>query len=326
MGKGASALAISNNTHRYSTFSKLPPFVLARIQQFLALLLVAASTMWLFLFWEYSVPLALTGFVCGLFSFSALLAIQCTLMATINPRGANTGATFNQWVYAWLTETVVALKVFFWWQPFRSNAIANQLPVSTHGQPQRGVVFLHGFACNRGVWTLWLRILQSRGIAFSAINLEPVFGSIDDYTSRVERAIREITQSTGKPPLLVCHSMGGLAARAWLRASGGDDRVHRVVTIGSPHAGTLVPHLNLWGSLFVNGSQMRSGSQWLAELALHEPRERAARFTCFYSNCDNIVPAAAATLAGADNRFVAGVPHVALVFDQDVIHQTLSML
>jgi triacylglycerol lipase len=38
---------------------------------------------------------------------------------------------------------------------------------------------------------------------------------------------------------------------------------------------------------------------------------RASRFTCFYSHCDNIVfPPATATLPGADNRHIAGVPHV----------------
>eukprot|EP01035_Chromulina_nebulosa_P009829 gene9830-13259_t len=39
-------------------------------------------------------------------------------------------------------------------------------------------------------------------------------------------------------PVLLCHSMGGLAVRAWLRAHQADGRVHRVLTLGTPHGGT----------------------------------------------------------------------------------------
>jgi triacylglycerol lipase len=41
-----------------------------------------------------------------------------------------------------------------------------------------------------------------------------VFGGIDDYAPLIEQAVQQVTQATGRPPLLVCHSMGGLAARA----------------------------------------------------------------------------------------------------------------
>ncbi len=56
---------------------------------------------------------------------------------------------------------------------------------------------------------------------------------------------------------------------------------------------------------------MRQGSRWLQALAAREPAGRAARLTCFYSHCDNIVfPATVATLDGADNRHITGVAHV----------------
>ena len=56
---------------------------------------------------------------------------------------------------------------------------------------------------------------------------------------------------------------------------------------------------------------MRRASPWLRALAAREPAGRAARFTCFYSHCDNIVfPPATATLPGADNRHLPGVAHV----------------
>src|SRR5690606_3973960 len=111
----------------------------------------------------------------------------------------------------------------------------------------------------------------------------------------------------------------GLAARAWLRDFGGGDgaaaRVHRVLTLGTPHGGTWLGRF----SSAVNGRQMSLQGRWVQALARSEPASRASLFTCWYSNCDNIVfPASTAALAGADNRFVAGLAHVQMAFDPAV--------
>jgi hypothetical protein len=59
---------------------------------------------------------------------------------------------------------------------------------------------------------------------------------------------------------------------------------------------------------------MRVGSDWLARLAASEIPATRARFTCFWSHCDNIVfPTRSATLAGADNRHLPVTPHVQMV-------------
>ena len=56
---------------------------------------------------------------------------------------------------------------------------------------------------------------------------------------RLERAIEQIVEQTGQPRVsLVCHSMGGLVARCYIAGSGAN-RVDRLVTIGSPHGGSV---------------------------------------------------------------------------------------
>jgi len=48
-------------------------------------------------------------------------------------------------------------------------------------------------------------------------------------------------------------------------------------------------------------------------------------FTCWYSNCDNIVfPATTAALAGAEHRLVEGVAHVQMAFDPGVVAACLE--
>lgn len=114
-----------------------------------------------------------------------------------------------------------------------------------------------------------------------------------------------------------------MAARAWLRAYAADARVHRVLTLGTPHTGTWLARF----SHTENGRQMRMNSAWLQALKAQEPPGRAKLFVCWYSNCDNIVfPATVAALPGAQHRLVTGVAHVQMVLDPLVVQACLREL
>lgn len=221
---------------------------------------------------------------------------------------------------AWLDEVLTAWRVFGWWQPFR----AQTEPDITGASGRRGVVLVHGYFCNRGLWTPWLRLMRTRGLNCKAITLAPSFGDIDDMTSRLDAAIEALRLHTGHPPWVVAHSMGGLVLRAWMaRSPDADRRVHRLVTIATPHQGT-------WMARFArgaNGRQMRVGAPWLAELAQQETPARRARFVCFHGDADAIVfPEHHARLAGADNRRVPGVGHVGMVYRPEVMGWLLAEL
>ena len=76
-----------------------------------------------------------------------------------------------------------------------------------------------------------------------------------------------------------------------------------------------------------NAREMQLNSRWQQALVSQEPAQRHARFTCFYSHCDNIAfPASTATLPGADNRHVPGVAHVHLLFQSEVYNEVLRWL
>lgn len=297
----------------------------ARWQRWLVaahLLLIAGWMAW---FWERSPWLALAGVVAVPLLFRLGMAPQFLLMARVSRRDPAPRPRLAQLARAWWAESRWAGLVFGWWQPFRHSAVADWLPQRAAGAPgPRGVVLVHGFLCNRGFWTPWLPLLRARGHAFVAVTLEPAFGSIDDYCGAIDAAVRQVEQATGRAPVIVGHSMGGLAARAWLRAMpDGAARVHRVVTLGSPHGGT-------WpacGSRSTNGRQMRLDGPWVRALRAQEPAGRAAGFVCWYSNCDNVVyPPATAMLDGADNRFIEGVAHVEMAFHPRVVHACLELL
>jgi triacylglycerol lipase len=245
--------------------------------------------------------------------YLAIMALEFVLAASVHGDDPAPRPTVAQRVRAWWNECTTSPRVFCWEQPFRADAVPDHLPAGATG---RGLVLVHGFVCNRGFWNRWMPQLVARDIPFVAVNLEPVFGPIGGYAPIIEAAVQRVTVATGHAPVVVAHSMGGLAVRAWLAQGGGD--AHHVITIGSPHRGT-------WTARFSrshNAREMRGGSDLLAFIEAHETPAVRARFTNFYSHCDNIVfPPSTAVIPGAENRHVTGMAHVELadhpaVFDE----------
>ena len=291
---------------------------LARLQQAVVLGLVVAAALWAVHWWSGHRVLAVVGAASILVLHAVVLGLEFVLLALASDGDPTPRPRAIEMVRAWWRESVQGVRVFGWRQPFAWTRMPDRL----QGAPgATGLVFVHGFVCNRGFWTPWLERAAAQGHPYIAINLEPVFGPIDAYAPLIEDAVARVTSATGRAPVLVCHSMGGLAARAWLRNRQGASPVAHVVTIGTPHAGTWLARF----SRVANGRQMRMGGQWLRDLAA-ATAPVAGRFTCWYTNCDNIVfPPSTATLPGADNRLVRGAAHVDLAFRQDVMEHTFAL-
>ncbi len=277
--------------------------------------------------WPYSPTWAVLAALLGCLAVPLTVGVECAMLYAVNrgdtarqlaqkigvlePPVASAAATLRAgWHEAWL-----CWRVFGWRQAFKWDSQPNFAPEQASGAA--GVVFIHGFFCNRGLWLAQLCALRERGVACMALNLEPIFGGIDDYASAIDEAVSAMTQRTGRPPILVCHSMGGLAARAWLRTTHAS-RVATVITIGTPHHGT-------WAARFShakNGQQMQLQSPWLAQLEADErPRSASlyAKFVCMYSCADNIVfPTVSAVLPHARVVHNPGLAHVALAYSAEL--------
>jgi predicted alpha/beta hydrolase family esterase len=297
--------------------------MLARLLQALIFCMVASAVAGVWFFWSRAPALAIAGVFAVSLLYVPFLGLQFLAVRQLNRNDPSPRASWGQLLRAWWGEVVVVPPVFFWRLPFAWNKVPDDTSNTFTHRGKRGVVFIHGFICNRGFWTPWLVHIKHHRRAFIAVNLQPVFGSIDDYAELIDRAVQQVTLDTGLPPLVVCHSMGGVAVRAWLRHANADHRVHHIVTIGSPHHGTWLGRF----SFMTNARQMNLSNDWLLQLAADEPAARYKLFTCYYSNCDNIVfPASTATLAGADNRLITGAAHVALAFDQTVMRESLARI
>jgi triacylglycerol esterase/lipase EstA (alpha/beta hydrolase family) len=178
------------------------------------------------------------------------------------------------------------------------------------------VLLLHGYGCNSGYWSHLTPRLDAARISHAAIDLEPLMGDIDGYAPRVQAAVQQLCAASGAARVvIVAHSMGGLVARAWMRAHG-TAQVARVITLGTPHHGTCMAAFGIG----VNAAQMRRAFRdeppecaWLRDLAQGEDAAARALVTSLYTHHDNIIaPQTSSELPGARNLAFGGVGHVAL--------------
>jgi triacylglycerol esterase/lipase EstA (alpha/beta hydrolase family) len=161
------------------------------------------------------------------------------------------------------------------------------------------------------------RYLARRAVvAVYTINYGPPYGDIEHFAEQLGAKIESVCATTGAARVvLVCHSMGGLVARAYLRQRG-PVRIVRIITIGTPHHGSVFARGIIGRCL----AQMRPGNAWLAELNRDETKPAQVPITSIWSRHDSLVaPQASSELACAENVALAGIGHNALLADAVVM-------
>jgi triacylglycerol esterase/lipase EstA (alpha/beta hydrolase family) len=181
-------------------------------------------------------------------------------------------------------------------------------------QPGAGVpiILVHGYFSNRGYFRYLARWLEEQGHGpVFAPNFPVVLSSIEAFAAKLHREIERIaTGCAQERVILICHSMGGLAAREYLRTHG-DGRVARLITIASPHHGTALAALGLGA----NARQMCRGCEFLASLEAFEAKGSARVSTVsIYSLHDNLVaPQETSRLPWARNVTLFGLGHLTII-------------
>ncbi|MFM9135584.1 MAG: alpha/beta fold hydrolase [bacterium] len=185
------------------------------------------------------------------------------------------------------------------------------------------IVLMHGVFDNRSIFTLMRRGLRRRGFGTTyALNYSPLTDDIRSVAVRLGDLVEEVCEETGHDRVhVIGHSMGGLIGRYLVQRLDGDERVHTVVTLGTPHSGTLPAHL----VPHPVARQMRTDGDIVLELAEPAPECRT-RFIAFWSNIDQLViPQSNARITHPDlaarNVLVRGAGHLSLPVDGRVIRE-----
>ncbi|MPR00254.1 alpha/beta fold hydrolase [Modestobacter sp. I12A-02628] len=190
------------------------------------------------------------------------------------------------------------------------------------------VVMVHGFVDNHSVFTLMRRSLRRRGFtSVCSWNYSPLLQDVRAAAEELGRHLEDVCAATGHDRVhVVGHSLGGLIARYHVQCQGGSDRVASLVTLGTPHSGTVWAHL-LPAPLV---RQLRPGSELLAEL--EQPSAACTtEITAVYSDLDQVVvPARSGRCDHADlqarNVLVRGVGHMSLPVHRTVVDEVAATL
>ncbi len=184
------------------------------------------------------------------------------------------------------------------------------------------ILLLHGMADNRSVFTLLRLGLRRRGFGqVTTLNYSILTGDIRVAAAQLAEEVEALVAETGYERVhVVGHSMGGLIARYYVTRLGGDERVHTLVTLGSPHHGTYTAYV--WPSRIMQ--QLRPGSPLMQELEQPIASCRT-RFLCYWSDLDQLMfPQRTAALDHPDlnvtNVEMHGVGHMSLPIMHTVVH------
>ncbi|MCC2690160.1 MAG: hypothetical protein K0S21_2963 [Rhizobiaceae bacterium] len=263
-------------------------------------------------------PLEATAIASGIF----LALNSCPVVVSFAVSGRGSGSFPAESGKGVLSRSSVRLKDwlaflirFIAIQPFEWLWMGDE--AVDHDPALRPVLLVHGYLCNRGFWWWMRRRLRAAGFPVATVNLEPPLGGIDGFGEQLHTRIESLLLQTGGDRVdLVCHSMGGLAALAYLRRHG-PGRVGKLVTLACPFHGSWLARLGPGGS----AREMEHRNAWLN--GLPDADSLGVTVLSVWSPADNIVvPPDSSRLAGARERLVPSLGHLAFAFSP-VIPQIL---
>ncbi|WP_235003123.1 esterase/lipase family protein [Blastococcus haudaquaticus] len=201
---------------------------------------------------------------------------------------------------------------------FAADPLAARIPV----------VLVHGLIDNASIFSVMQRNLRRRGFAHvCAWNYSPLLTDVARGATDLGAHIERICQQTGHDRVhVVGHSLGGLIARYLVQRQGGDRRVESLVTLGTPHEGSVLAHVGPTPLI----RQLRPGSPVLRELAEPAPAVRTP-ITAVYSDLDQMVlPTRSGRCDHPDlaarNVLVRGIGHMSLPRHRLVVDEVATTL
>ena len=129
------------------------------------------------------------------------------------------------------------------------------------------IILIHGLWNTSSIFSSITPKLDDIGIEYFAPTLKHSYGmtSILDLTNKLNELITEKYGSEKEIDILG-FSMGGIIGRYWLQKFNGYKRTRRLISIGSPHKGTLMAQL-IPKYPFRGISEMKINSKFLRDLA-----------------------------------------------------------
>jgi pimeloyl-ACP methyl ester carboxylesterase len=179
----------------------------------------------------------------------------------------------------------------------------------------RPILLVHGIVDNHSIFTLLDRALRRRGFTdLSSFDYGLRTSDIRRAAADLGAAVQSLVDRSGYDRVhIVGHSLGGLIARYYVQRMGGHARVQTLVTLGTPHQGTVLARA---GGVLPLLRQLAPGSDLIRELTEPAPG-CSTRFVSYYSDLDHlVVPSRNGRIDHPDldtrNVAVSGIGHLSL--------------
>jgi len=202
----------------------------------------------------------------------------------------------------------------------QATAVPSNRAHSAHNR----ILLVHGIADSAASMRILQRRLARDGRRSLAINLQGGDGSVS--LERMSAQLRDHVQDHF--PLserfdLVGFSMGGLVCRHYVQMLGGSRRVDRLVTISTPHHGTLLAFLT--GRIACK--EMRPGSRFLQKLNRDCSALRDINVISFWTPWDLIIlPAKSSRMPVGMNMEIPALAHPLMILQRKPLDEIAKAL
>jgi triacylglycerol lipase len=188
-----------------------------------------------------------------------------------------------------------------------------QIAPVAHHPARNPILLVHGLTDKSHKMRKIASHLRTLGWEVYAIDLTPNNG--DAKLEILAQQVADLVSRTFAPDQkidLIGFSMGGLVSRYYVQRLGGIDRVQRLITISSPHHGTVTAYFSLRPGCV----QMRPDSEFIADLDRDVDCLDRLNFTSLWTPFDlMILPPTSSQLSIGTEIVLPVLTHPLMVFD-----------
>lgn len=176
---------------------------------------------------------------------------------------------------------------------------------------EKTVLLLHGLSDTQAIFDRMAADLRQQGYAVFSLDFQPANASMG-----LEPLAEQVTDYVANqlpddcPFDVVGFSMGGIVGRYYIQRLGGIQRVQRLITVASPHRGTL----SAYTSSRLGSVQMRPNSSFLQDLNEDITVLEQLNFTSIWTPLDlMILPAHSSQISVGKNVQIPILTHTGMV-------------
>jgi pimeloyl-ACP methyl ester carboxylesterase len=227
------------------------------------------------------------------------------------------------WVRFYL-RTIGSAYIIVWWG--LRAMFRDRLRYPAGARSGRPVLCVHGFHMNSTCMWGIRRHLESQGRPTRSVFLGAPYQKAEIYAGPLSRAMHELALQFPEEGFdVVAHSMGGLIVRlALARDPELAGKMHRIVTLGTPHHGTSLLRWFRFGPVF---QMMSRDSRFIRELPDLDTSAPTAAVTTVATEHDLVVyPLSTCHLPGSRAVNLSGIGHLGLLMTPVTLETITSAL